>query len=66
MRVIEQLVHHFWARGALTRDQAQFLVNHGFARAADLPGLTGEDEAAEESGKLVKTPAKARDDEAGD
>jgi hypothetical protein len=39
MRVIEQLVHHFWARGALTREQAQYLVNHGFARAIDLPGL---------------------------
>lgn len=40
MRVIEQLVHHFWARGALTREEAQFLVAHGFAREADLPGLT--------------------------
>ena len=39
MRVIEQLVHHFWARGALTREQALYLVNHGFARSADLPGL---------------------------
>jgi hypothetical protein len=42
MRVIEQLVHHFWARGALTREQALFLVAHGFAREGDLPGLTGE------------------------
>jgi len=39
MRVIEQLVHHFWARGALTREQAMYLVNHGFARGVDLPGL---------------------------
>ncbi|QJW97309.1 hypothetical protein FTUN_4879 [Frigoriglobus tundricola] len=38
MRVIEQLVHHFWARGALTREQALFLVGHGFAREEDLPG----------------------------
>jgi hypothetical protein len=42
MRVIEQLIHHFWARGALTREQALFLVRHGFARDADLPGLAGE------------------------
>ena len=41
MRVIEQLVHHFWARGALTREEAQFLVDHGFARECDLPGLVG-------------------------
>ncbi|MFM8273913.1 MAG: hypothetical protein ACKODX_16495 [Gemmata sp.] len=39
MRVIEQLVHHFWARGALTREEALYLVRHGFARGADLPGL---------------------------
>jgi hypothetical protein len=43
MRVIEQLVHHFWARGALTREEAQFLVAHGFAREADLPGLVGQE-----------------------
>ena len=43
MRVIEQLVHHFWARGALSREQAQFLVAHGFARETDLPGLTGQE-----------------------
>jgi hypothetical protein len=42
MRVIEQLVHHFWARGALTREEAQFLVDHGFARDCDLPGLNGD------------------------
>lgn len=41
MRVIEQLVHHFWARGALTREEALYLVKHGFAREADLPGLIG-------------------------
>jgi hypothetical protein len=39
MRVIEQLVQHFWARGALTRDEALYLVKHGFVREADLAGL---------------------------
>jgi hypothetical protein len=43
MRVIEQLVHHFWARGALTREEALYLVQHGFAREADLPGLVGQE-----------------------
>lgn len=44
MRVIEQLVQHFWARGALTRDEALYLVKHGFAREADLAGLGEEQE----------------------
>jgi hypothetical protein len=39
MRAIEQLIHHFWARGALTREEARFLVGHGFARESDLPGF---------------------------
>jgi hypothetical protein len=39
MRVIEQLVTHFWARGALSREEALYLVRHGFARESDLPGL---------------------------
>lgn len=43
MRVIEQLVQHFWARGALTREEAIYLVRHGFAREADLPGLVGQE-----------------------
>lgn len=47
MRVIEQLVHHFWARGALTREDAAFLVKHGFAREADLPGLAPEQAPAD-------------------
>lgn len=39
MRVIEQLIHHFWARGALSREEAAYLVKHGFAREEDLPGF---------------------------
>jgi len=39
MRVIEQLVQHFWARGAITRDEALYLAGHGFVRESDLPGL---------------------------
>lgn len=39
MKVITQLVQHFWQRNALTADQAEYLVNQGFVRAADLPGF---------------------------
>jgi hypothetical protein len=46
MRVIEQLVQHFWARGAITRDEALYLARHGFVRETDLPGLV-EDETPE-------------------
>jgi hypothetical protein len=44
MRVIEQLVQHFWTRGALTREEAQYLVKHGFVREGDLPGLVEDAE----------------------
>lgn len=47
MRVIEELVHHFWARGALTREEARYLVKHGFAHEADLPGLTEPDQPSD-------------------
>ena len=36
MRVIEQLVQHFWTRGALSREEALYLVKHGFIRESDL------------------------------
>jgi hypothetical protein len=43
MRVIEQLVQHFWARGAITRDEALYLAKHGFVKEADLPGLVADE-----------------------
>jgi hypothetical protein len=43
MKVIAQLVRHFWQRGALTSDEAAYLVRHGFVRARDLPGYQGPD-----------------------
>jgi hypothetical protein len=73
MRVIEQLVHHFWARGALSREQALFLVQHGFARESDLPGLnapsnsnanTSEDYGGEEGAGAAKEPDRRAEDEA--
>jgi hypothetical protein len=58
MRAIEQLVHHFWARGALTREEARFLVAHGFAREGDLPGLTDTPPPVDESDAYAKAVAE--------
>lgn len=40
MRVIEQLIRHFWKTGSLTRVQAHKLVADGFIKHEDLPGLS--------------------------
>ncbi|HVS38037.1 MAG TPA: hypothetical protein VMS17_20925 [Gemmataceae bacterium] len=37
MKVLQQLIQHFWQRGALTPEQAHYLVECGFVRAEDLP-----------------------------
>lgn len=47
MRVVEQLIQHFWQRGALTRTEIEYLVNHGFVRAKDLPDYLDADEPIE-------------------
>ena len=39
MKVITQLIRHFWARGALSHEQAEYLLDQGFARLTDLPGF---------------------------
>lgn len=38
MKVITQLVQHFWQRGVLAASEVDYLVCHGFVRARDLPG----------------------------
>ena len=49
MKVLQQLIQHFWQRGALTPEQAHYLVEHGFVRAGDLtdyePNAAGQDDA---------------------
>lgn len=60
MRVIEQLVQHFWSRRAISRDEALYLVQHGFIRDGELPGLTDSDDAVPD---LIHT-ASDDDDEA--
>jgi hypothetical protein len=57
MRVIEQLVQHFWARGAITRDEALYLAKHGFVKETDLPGLV-EDETKPEPKPSPQRPAR--------
>lgn len=47
MRVVEQLIQHFWQRGALTRTEIEYLVQHGFVRAKDLPEYLDADEPTE-------------------
>jgi hypothetical protein len=59
MRVIEQLVQHFWARGALTREEALYLVRHGFVREADLVGLV--DQPSEPAAVAEEEPAPRED-----
>ncbi|MBW3543781.1 MAG: hypothetical protein KY476_26330 [Planctomycetes bacterium] len=38
MRVITQLIRHFWERRALEPPEVDYLVRHGFIRPRDLPG----------------------------
>ncbi len=55
MRVIDELVRHFWERGELNRVQARYLIRHGFARPEDLRGWTAPaeaDKAAEQPGRV--------------
>lgn len=39
MRVITQLIQHFWKRRDLSTEQAAYLVDQGFVRAGDLEGF---------------------------
>ncbi len=39
MKVITQLIRHFWERGALSADEVEYLLRHGFARKQDVPGF---------------------------
>ncbi len=63
MKVITQLVQHFWQRGALTAEDAAYLVRGGFVRAGDLAGfkLPPEDEpAVPETSVDIPTPVVLR------
>lgn len=39
MKVITQLIRHFWERGVLTPVEIDYLLQHGFVRLKDVPGF---------------------------
>ena len=47
MKVITQLVKHFWQRGALSPAEVEYLIRHGFIRARDLAGYVAPPEEPE-------------------
>lgn len=57
MKVITQLIRHFWERGALSREQADYLLDQGFARKADLPGFVPLPEPAPPPPRVVEVLA---------
>jgi hypothetical protein len=65
MRVIEQLVLHFWNRGALSQDEVIYLVKHGFVRQEDLPGLFEEPTSTVPESESEVEPADRRYDREG-
>jgi hypothetical protein len=53
MKVITQLIQHFWQRRVLTTEQVDYLVRQGFVRPGDLPGL----DWSEDTGEEIAAPA---------
>jgi hypothetical protein len=72
VRVIEQLIQHFWQTGELSRANVQTLLDHGFIRPENLPGwvdretswsepeTTPDDPWEEEETPVPRTGGKAR------
>lgn len=52
MRVIEQLIRHFWDRGQISREEVDRLIALGFVNSRELVGYWPEfaEEAAETTG----------------
>jgi hypothetical protein len=55
MKVLQQLIQHFWTHGALTPEQAHYLVEHGFVRAEDLDSYEPES-AADQGDAYAERP----------
>jgi hypothetical protein len=49
MKVVQQLIEHFWDRGSLPLEQAHYLVEHGFIRAVHLAGYVPRPDADDEA-----------------
>lgn len=60
MKVITQLVRHFWERGVLTSDEIEYLLQHGFVRLKDVPGF--KPKLAGVTVPLSETPVDPPDD----
>src|SRR5579863_6330096 len=63
MKVITQLVQHFWQRGVLNADDAEYLVRSGFVRERDLEGFklpADEEPTAEPVPPSTTTPVGQR------
>ena len=70
MKVITQLIRHFWQNGLLSREETQYLLGHGFVRPHDVPGHEGldEDESDErpyEPDEVVEFPSALEELEDG-
>ncbi len=60
MRVVKQLILHFWDSGAIARAQADYLVANGFIHEADLPGYAlDQDDAPAETSESTVGPVDA-------
>ena len=57
MKVLQQLIEHFWARGVLNQDQAHYLVENGFVRPGDLPDYTPRDRPEDDDDTEIEEPA---------
>jgi hypothetical protein len=58
MRVLHQLITHFWQRGALTLEQAHYLVEHGFIRPWELERYAPRPAAIEEAEAEARPSAR--------
>ena len=64
MKVISQLVRHFWQSGALSADDVEYLLRHGFARLRDLPGYKPRKQGARAPAQPAVSPLPERPVEA--
>ena len=71
MKVLQQLIKHFWANGALTMDQAHYLVESGLIRPRELenyeprecaPAASAEDGVGHQNGERIAMEVLLPDD----
>lgn len=53
MKVITQLIRHFWQRGALTPLEVAYLRRHGFCRPQDVPGFKAPKATSEDPKRAI-------------